>query len=87
MAPRSALAQPEISQLEIAAVGSVNIRHPGLGNVSFLFPAYFEPDPTDPSVKPLVGMCHRLVLDACRIDSTRRALDFSLNAQTFGVNA
>lgn len=68
IAPRSALAQPEISQLEIAAAGSVIIRHPGLGNVLFLFPAYSEPDPTDPSEsKRLLGVCRRLLLDACRV--------------------
>ncbi|KAM5541504.1 hypothetical protein V8D89_004694 [Ganoderma adspersum] len=67
MAPRPTLSRPGSLQLGVAAAGSVIIRHPRLGNVLFLFPVYSdEPDPTHP-FKPLVGVCHRLVLDACRI--------------------
>ncbi|KAI1784566.1 hypothetical protein LXA43DRAFT_1041611 [Ganoderma leucocontextum] len=76
MAAREALQgfrpQSQPMQREILVQGSVFLIHPGVGKSLFWFPAYSQPDPTDPS-KPLFGVCHSLALDACRVITNHAA--------------
>ena len=76
MIPHAALPRLESSQLKVVLAGSVIIRHPGLDKMLFRFSAYSGPDPTDSS-KRLVGVYHRLVLDACRVITNHTAIDQS----------
>ncbi|KAM5541503.1 hypothetical protein V8D89_004693 [Ganoderma adspersum] len=51
---------------EVLVNGSVIIKHPDVDKPLFRFPAFSQPDPTDPS-QTIFGVCRRLVLDACRV--------------------
>ena len=64
----------EASQLEVLASGSVFIKHPGVGQSLFCFPAYSYPKPADASDIPF-GVLHLLALDACRVITNHAARD------------
>ena len=64
MNPREKLQLPSSSEISARSYGMVDIIHPACDQSLLSFPAFSE---SVPQANPLYGVCHQLVIDACRI--------------------